>query len=249
MKKITNLFLAFVLVFVAKNSSFAQQAGSPYALAWQYDAPALGVGLSYGLVSHFLWNPKISGMSEAQIMALNTNDLWAIDRPTTQNYSKTARDVSDVFLGASISMPAILLFDPAIRRDYQTVGTMYAETMLLNFLATDLTKQLVLRPRPFTYNNSVSLSDKMDQDARFSFFSGHTSTVAASSFFVAKIYNDYHPNNPETPWIWAAAATLPAATAFLRTQGGKHFPTDVIVGYLVGAGIGLLVPQLHRIKK
>jgi membrane-associated phospholipid phosphatase len=27
---------------------------------------------------------------------------------------------------------------------------------------------------------------------------------------------------------------------------GKHFPSDVVVGALVGTGVGLLVPWLHQ---
>ena len=35
-------------------------------------------------------------------------------------------------------------------------------------------------------------------------------------------------------------------TAYLRVRAGKHFLTDVIAGYAVGATIGILVPHLHR---
>ena len=43
-----------------------------------------------------------------------------------------------------------------------------------------------------------------------------------------------------------AAAVVPAITAYLRVKGGKHFYTDVITGYLVGAAVGLIVPELHK---
>ena len=34
--------------------------------------------------------------------------------------------------------------------------------------------------------------------------------------------------------------------SYERVRAGQHFPTDVIMGALVGAGIGVLVPHLHR---
>jgi membrane-associated phospholipid phosphatase len=34
----------------------------------------------------------------------------------------------------------------------------------------------------------------------------------------------------------------------LRYGGGKHFFSDIIVGYAVGAAIGILVPQLHKVN-
>ena len=49
--------------------------------------------------------------------------------------------------------------------------------------------------------------------------------------------------------IWMTMATLPAATAFLRVKAGKHFASDVTVGYIVGGAIGYLVPHFHKIRK
>ena len=49
------------------------------------------------------------------------------------------------------------------------------------------------------------------------------------------------------PWITLLAGT--ALTTFVvieRVRAGEHFPTDVIAGAVAGAGIGLVVPHLHR---
>ena len=46
----------------------------------------------------------------------------------------------------------------------------------------------------------------------------------------------------------AGAALAPATVGFLRVKGGKHFPTDVLTGLVVGAATGYLVPRLHKIK-
>jgi undecaprenyl-diphosphatase len=35
-------------------------------------------------------------------------------------------------------------------------------------------------------------------------------------------------------------------TSVERVRAGKHFPTDVIAGAFAGAGIGVIVPHLHR---
>lgn len=39
---------------------------------------------------------------------------------------------------------------------------------------------------------------------------------------------------------------MPAAVAYYRIEAGKHFLTDNLVGYAVGATVGVLVPQLHK---
>jgi F0F1-type ATP synthase assembly protein I len=46
--------------------------------------------------------------------------------------------------------------------------------------------------------------------------------------------------------MWTAAALIPAVTGFSRVNTHNHFPTDVIVGYIVGAAIGYLIPEFHK---
>jgi membrane-associated phospholipid phosphatase len=46
--------------------------------------------------------------------------------------------------------------------------------------------------------------------------------------------------------VWTGAITLPAIVGYLRVKAGRHYPSDVIVGYGVGALIGYLVPTLHK---
>ena len=243
MKKLS--LLAFCLF------SCAVVAQAPYRLSWAGDAPTVGVGLTYAAVSHFAWKP--APLTEAQLLAQvqTTADINPIDRPVISNYNHAAANVSDVLLYASVAAPLLLLTDDDIRKgdNPAIIGSMYAETILINYAVTDAFKKSVLRSRPYTYNPNVPISEREDVDGRYSFFSGHTSQAAASSFFAAQVFNDYHPNSPLLPYVWGVAALLPAATAFERVQAGKHFPTDVLVGYLVGAAIGVIVPRLHRINR
>jgi membrane-associated phospholipid phosphatase len=49
------------------------------------------------------------------------------------------------------------------------------------------------------------------------------------------------------PWITLlCAAGLSTFVSIERVRGGAHFPTDVIAGTVAGAGIGVVVPHLHR---
>ena len=40
---------------------------------------------------------------------------------------------------------------------------------------------------------------------------------------------------------------MAALTAYGRVAAGRHFPSDLIVGGIVGAAIGHLVPRSHRL--
>ena len=108
-----------------------------------------------------------------------------------------------------------------------------------------MTKHLVHRARPYAYGALVPSEIRMDEDARRSFFSGHTSVSACNLFFAAKILADQYPDHPLKPWVWATAAIIPAYTGYQRIRAGEHFPSDVIVGYAVGALIGYMMPVIH----
>ena len=43
-----------------------------------------------------------------------------------------------------------------------------------------------------------------------------------------------------------AGTVLTAFVSYERVRSGEHFPTDVIMGSLAGAAIGVLVPHFHR---
>jgi membrane-associated phospholipid phosphatase len=134
---------------------------------------------------------------------------------------------------------------------------MYYEALSINLALYNMTSALVNRRRPLTFNTDkqangdpvVPLSAKQKPNVKESFFSGHTSNAAAATFFGAKIFTDFRPHSKLVPFVWVAAAAVPAFTAFSRYKAGKHFPSDVVTGYLIGASVGYLVPELHKIDK
>jgi membrane-associated phospholipid phosphatase len=86
----------------------------------------------------------------------------------------------------------------------------------------------------------------MDSDSQRSFFAGHTAATATASFFAAKVFSDFNPDSKARPYVWAAAAAVPAAVGYMRLRAGRHFLTDNLLGYGIGAGVGILIPQLHK---
>jgi len=111
---------------------------------------------------------------------------------------------------------------------------------------TLLTKGFTKRARPFVYNSIADLSHKTDKDARQSFFSGHTSIASAACFFVAQSAAQYSFSTSHKRLIWTSAAIVPAFVGTMRVLGGKHFPSDVITGYAIGAVLGCGIPYLHQ---
>lgn len=187
-----------------------------------------------------------SVLSLETINRLNRKDVWKPERFATDHWRPNHATASDVLLYTSEVLPLVLLASAKIRKDAPKIGLIYAETLLLNGGLTTLTKEIFKRKRPFNFNTKAPLDEKQKKDARSAFFSGHTSFSAAATFFLAKVYADYYPDSKWKPYVWSGAALFPLATGILRVSSGKHFPTDVFIGYLVGAATGVLVPHLHR---
>lgn len=240
MTSIRNIIFLFAMLFF--HNLFAQ---SPYEIDWKKEPIYLGIGgVTTG--TYFFLHKDFAGLTSEEILDLDRMDVNSFDRKGTFNYSIKANNWSDVFSIGSYALPFALLIPKRTRGDVGTIFLLYGESFLINGGLTGLTKRLSKRPRPFVYNELAPFAKKQLRGARYSFFSGHTSSAAHNSFFAAKIFSDYFPDSKLKPYVWITAATIPAVTGYLRVKAGKHYPTDVMAGYAVGALVGFLVPHLHK---
>lgn len=247
--KRNNIFIRFftvISIFSCFNTLQDSIGQTTYHLSWKKDAPIAGATLGIGTAAFFLHKQK-GALTEADIAALQITDVNRFDRSATHQWNPKIATASDIGWYSSMAMPALLFIDKSVRQEYGSILTMWSETVLSTMAITTLTKNTVNRTRPYVYNSDVPISEKIDKDATASFFSGHTSMTSASCFFTAKIYADMHPDSRFKPLVWTGAALLPATVGIFRYKAGKHYLTDIITGYAVGALIGILVPQIHKI--
>jgi len=235
------------LLIVLLIFSFFTKAQSPYRFSYPVDAPIIGIGVG-SLVTGFLLEKKGKALTLSDLENVNRMNISVFDRSATYNWNQKAAHGSDVLLFSSVATPLMFLSDKESRKDFGKVAAISAEVFLLNTGITYLTKTLVKRKRPYVYNPNIPNSEKLKKDARHSFFSGHTSTVASMAFSFAMMHSHYFPNSRITPLVWFAAGVLPMIQGILRFRAGKHFWTDIIVGYGAGASVGIVVPVLHKIR-
>jgi hypothetical protein len=239
-------------IFITLSLFLALSSGAQdttiFKLDWKKDAILLGTGgIAAGV--GFAGRKSVDAYSEVELASLSTPDLWNIDKGAIKQWSTASQDVSDVLLISSIATPILLLGSYKCRSQWKEGVVMYAETMLLTYGITDMIKSGVKRDRPLVYNPLAPLSEKTAQKARLSFVSGHSSMSAASCVFTATVLAQVTQNDRWDPLILGAGFGIPAVVAVLRVEGGKHYPTDVIAGYTLGALIGYAVPRLHRKKR
>jgi membrane-associated phospholipid phosphatase len=215
---------------------------SPYNLELKKELFLFGSGILLN-ISGLIVTDNILPLTEQEINDLDPNDINSFDRNGIHAYRESLN--GDLLLYSSFLLPLTFLANDNTRRDWQMLGVMWLEVLAIQSGINLLTKGLAKRTRPYVYDPNTPLEKKQTVGARLSFYSGHTSTTAATTFYIARVFSDYLSNKTVKTFIWIGAAIYPALTGFLRKDTGNHFRTDVITGYLIGAAIGYFIPEIH----
>ncbi len=243
-----SLFVIIAFIIFPLQASVAQDSlstKSPYKTSWTIDGVTFGAAIVVAFTASAI-DDSLPQLSITEINALNKNDINVIDRINAGVYSKTQSTISDVLVGTSILSPLLFLFDDETRNDVVTISTMYLETVLFATFMPSYGKGGVSRIRPYVYGSTASLTDKQDNEARRSFFSGHATWAFATSIFFASVYTDYHPDSEYRDYVWGGAIGLASTVSILRVTSGAHFISDIVVGAAVGSSIGYLIPYIHK---
>ncbi len=239
--------LLFIPLLLALSASTPLTGQTPYRLTAGGDAVFSGITLGTLTLGN-IQTKKIKPLTMAEINALEIEDVPGIDRFSIRQYAHGAHKASNAFFYPSFALPLTLLAGTQSRNNFGEAGVIWLETLALNAALTNVTKMLFRRTRPLAYNEGYPFEEKLTRNARTSFISGHASFTAAMSIMTAKMYTDFYPDGKNKGLVWASACAIPAITGYLRMKAGKHFFTDVLAGFVVGAAVGYLVPELHRIR-
>ncbi len=204
-----------------------------------------GASVSFFFGGNYFYRHK-KPLTDQEINSLSVSNINAFDRNATMHYSISAAKASDVFLVSSMVLPVVLLADRDVRKDAGPVAVVYLQSTLIAGAEIQFVKGLIDRARPFVYNSSAPMSEKRKADANASFFSGHTAMTASAAAFTATVYSMYHPTSKALPYIYISAAAVPITTGYLRYRAGKHFPSDIAAGLIVGIANGFLMANLHK---
>ncbi|HEV7332061.1 MAG TPA: phosphatase PAP2 family protein [Flavisolibacter sp.] len=216
---------------------------------------ALATGANIWAIPNLIKDKK--PLTDAELQALNPNiftdlDKWALRLDMNQERRGKIDVTSDRILTLTSVGAAALLLDGKIRKDWLRIITLYVETSAVAFSFYNWSPFGALfnnKIRPLAYYDNFPLELRKDGNSRNSFYSGHVANAAASTFFMAKVYSDYHPELGGKKYLLYGLATLPPLLiSYLRVKALFHFPTDCLVGLIIGGSVGVLVPETHRIK-
>ena len=194
-------------------------------------------------------------LTDAEIAGLNRDifsgfDMWALEL----NPSKRAEfyKASDLALPVIIAGTGALAFDKNIKKDWLRLLVMYYELHAVTFSTYNFSffgPSFQNKLRPVVYYEELPLDLRKGGNQRNSMYSGHTATASASTFFMVKVYCDYHPEIGKKKYLlYAIASVPPLIEGYLRMKALAHFPSDIMIGFTIGAVAGVVIPDLHKIR-
>lgn len=162
------------------------------------------------------------------------------DKPLIGHQSSTAGLWSNILVG----LGAPIFFDARLRghsweRTYQE-ALIYAEILSFNSGLNLMVRATSVWPRPEYHSQGFDLNSA-PPSVMGSFYSGH----ASSAFALATSWYMLSQERGDSPWLAYAGFAGATAISTLRVAAGKHYPSDVIIGALVGTGLGYLITQRH----
>lgn len=175
----------------------------------------------------------------------------AIDRGVRLNLrwddaalAKRLSDVTGFALTPLAAMGGLVVLSPDRRatalHDLVIVAEAAAIATDLNYLV----KIAVARERPDVSDLAPADKPRTDRPAEnnLSFNSGHA--TSAMAFAVAAGTTATLRGYRHAWAVWATGVPLALATGYLRIAGDRHWASDVVTGWAVGAAVGVAVPYL-----
>lgn len=208
--------------------------------------PWLDGGLTLGLAGGWI------GLDAAHPSLVDTpcpctrDQVNAFDRWTVGLDFPQAEDLADLVavgtMALSVTAPGLLAENQSTFLDDALLS---AEAMAATGLLTSAAKILAGRPYPYMFGPAPYPEQNGDGVNYASFWSGHTAVPMAGAVAATSACRRRSPRRAAC-WLPALVGGGLALTAgALQVAAENHFPSDVLVGGLVGAGVGWFVPWLH----
>ena len=254
-----SLLFELILILLSAHQLEAQDftlkkvSDFPYELKAEQEMGLMltGTGLLYGSALGQMNKQKWGNIP---ISRLNPKDVWFLDRPATNYYTKRLNKWRE-FLEPGTSLATLGLigtygitsfFQNKNWYELMTLTLMYMEGLYISTGSELLVKALVNRPRPYTYNLDLPLSERTRGGNNESFFSGNATLLFYNAAFISLTAYDLFDDSRLTAYLIGATFGLAELSAFWSVRSGMHFPTDVLTGAIWGSGTALLINKLHK---
>jgi membrane-associated phospholipid phosphatase len=163
------------------------------------------------------------------LQKINVNRNTAFD-PTFKSITNTA-------VPLSIAIPVVMYTIGLTQKDslIKQKAVFIGETFLASAFVTIASKSIFKRDRPYVTHPSIQ---PLSVEGSYSMPSGHTSSAFATATSLSMAYPKWYVVVPS--FVWASSV------GYSRMHLGVHYPSDVLVGALVGSGSAVLMNKANE---
>ena len=175
-------------------------------------------------------------------------ELLPVDLCVRDNFSASAAKLSDGFVALALVSPLVAELGGGVDEAYSKRTILYGEALGASLLLNSAVKYAVQRPRPYVYNPDPRVrrwAKAQGADSRLSFYSAHASMTFTAAVAGSYLFARQAGDDTARAALWGIEMTFASAAANLRVRAGKHYYSDVILGALLGAGTGYLIPAIR----
>ena len=160
---------------------------------------------------------------------INVNRNTAFD-PALKSITNTA-------VPLSIATPVVMYTIGLIHKDslIKQKAVFIGETFLASAFVTIASKSIFKRDRPYVTHPSIQ---PLSVEGSYSMPSGHTSSAFATATSLSMAFPKWYIVVPS--FVWASSV------GYSRMHLGVHYPSDVLVGALVGSGSAVLMYKANQ---
>jgi membrane-associated phospholipid phosphatase len=164
--------------------------------------------------------------------------LKQINQNRNKSLDKTFSIISNSVLPLSLAVPVGACFYALGRKDSASIShaiIITSSIIITSIIITPVLKCSVKRDRPYI---TYSFIDNVNTEKSYSFPSGHTSAAFSLATSVSIAFPKWYIIVPS--FIYATAV------GYSRMDLGVHYPSDVVMGALIGSGSTLLSYKINQ---
>ena len=163
--------------------------------------------------------------------------LQKINVNRNTEFDPAFKTITNTAVPLSIATPVMMYTIGLIQKDslIKQKALFIGETFLASAFITIASKSIIKRDRPYVTHPSIQ---PLSLEGSYSMPSGHTSSAFATATSLSMAYPKWYVVVPS--FVWASSV------GYSRMHLGVHYPSDVLVGALVGSGSAVLMYKANQ---
>lgn len=173
----------------------------------------------------------------ASSQSIDIDILQKINVNRNTEFDPAFKSITNSVIPISITTPVMMYTIGLIQKDslIKQKALFIGETFLASAFVTIASKSIFKRDRPYVTHPSIQ---PLSVEGSYSLPSAHTSSAFATATSLSMAYPKWYVVVPS--FVWASSV------GYSRMHLGVHYPSDVLVGALVGSGSAVLMYKANQ---